>query len=161
MFLHEDDIEALRLLETPHKEEDYVVIFDEKEDSQEIALPTREIVQPQHSNLPDFSKLYDDSQKIIIKKDEIIQDLSYRLWKTETELKNSIPLVEYKKATFLLESAKNKTDSDAETLGTKISSLEKEISKRNSAILGLAILFVLVLAFSIVFFLYTQLALKS
>ncbi len=161
MFLHEDDIETLRLLESPHKEEDYVVVFDEKDDSHEIINPTREIVQQNATNLPDFSRLYEDSQNIIQKKDEIIQDLSYRLGKSETELKNSIPLVEYKKATFLLESAKNKTDSDAQSLGGRIASLEKEISKRNSAILSLAILFVLVLAFSVVFFLYTQLALKG
>jgi hypothetical protein len=104
-----------------------------------------------------YIQLYETSQKIIFKKDEIIQDLAYRLGKSESELKNSIPLIQYKKATFLLESAKSKTDEDAVVLSSKIGSLEKELIKRNSAILGLAILFVLVLAFSVVFFLYTQL----
>lgn len=93
-----------------------------------------------------------------MKKDEIIQDLSYRLGKTETELKNTIPLVEYKKATYLLESAKSKGDEDIHGLSDKVTTLEKEILKRNSMILGLTILFILVLAFSIVFFLFTRMA---
>lgn len=116
------------------------------------------MIDPIQKQIPNFVELYDSAQRSIVKKDEIIQDLSYRLGRTEAELKNAIPLIEYKKATFLLESAKNKSDTDALGLGNKIEHLEKEITKRNSAILGLAILFVLVLAFSVVFFLYTKLA---
>ena len=97
-------------------------------------------------------RLYEETRGIIAKKDEIIQDLSYKLGKTEMELKNSIPLTEYNKATFMLESTKVRSDSDKESLSSKVNSLEKEISKRNSAIITLAVLFVLVLGFSIVFF---------
>ena len=82
----------------------------------------------------DFSTLYREAQATIVKKDEIIQDLAYRLGKTESELQHSIPLVEYKKATFLLESAKTKTDTDATLLSSKVSTLEKEVGKRNSYI---------------------------
>ena len=155
MFLHEEDIESLRITGASSLEDDYIVVIHEAEDTTE-----HEIIHPERrlskEKSPDFAHLYSDSQKIIAKKDDIIQDLSYRLGKTETELKNAIPLIEYRKATFLLESAKNKTDADASVLGTKIEFLEKEINKRNSAIMGLAILFVLVLAFSVVFFLYTK-----
>lgn len=156
MFLDEDDVESLRISgDSSFPDEDYVVILD----SDEIPEPSHlgEIIDPRKEKVPNFSMLYNDSQKVIFKKDEIIQDLSYRLGKAETELKNAIPLVEYRKATFLLESAKLKSDTDATWLGNKIDFLEKEITKRNSAILGLAILFVLVLAFSVVFFLYTKL----
>ena len=73
----------------------------------------------------------------------------------ETELRNTIPLVDYNKATFLLESAKTKNTEDSVNLNQKIGTLEKEISKRNSAILSLALLFVLVLGFSVVFFLFS------
>lgn len=68
-----------------------------------------------------------------------------------------IPLVEYNKATFLLESAKAKHDMDGSSSREKIQTLEKEISKKNAAIISLALLFVLVLGFSLIFFLYTRL----
>lgn len=160
MFLHEDDVETLRLQEPSREADDYIVIMDHEEkheDDVEVIPKKREVVE-HVNNMPDFSKLYQESQWIIAKKDEIIQDLSYRLGKSEVELKNSIPLVEYNKATFLLESTKVKWTEDKDSLSGKVDSLEKEIVKRNSAILGLAILFVLVLAFSVVFFLYTKLA---
>ncbi len=64
------------------------------------------------NNLPDLTRFFEETQAVMAKKDEIIQDLSYRLGKSETELQNSIPLVEYKKATYLLESAKIKGDED-------------------------------------------------
>ena len=72
-------------------------------------------------------------------------------------MKNMVPLVEYNKATFLLESAKEKNTSDVSRLSESVNALEKEISKRNAAIISLALLFVLVLAFSIMFLFYTRL----
>lgn len=157
-FLEEDDVESLRIA-LGKGEGDYVVITDIEETVEkiepEIVTKSRSVSREKSA---DFATLYADARDIIAKKDQIIQDLSYRLGKSETELKNSIPLVEYKKTTFLLEGAKNKVDADAELLWSKVSFLEKEIEKRNSAILGLAILFVLVLAFSVVFFLYMKLS---
>ncbi len=142
MFLEEDDVEEVRLSDPSRREEDYIVIMDEKADDTEIPLEgeiidgsNRQVVSHQNQMFPEFLRLYDEVVANIAKKDEIIQDLSYRLGKSETELKNSIPLVEYKKTSFLLESAKSKSDSDAETLSTKVQVLEKEISKRNSMIL--------------------------
>ena len=69
-------------------------------------------------------------------------------------MRNTIPLVDYNKATFLLETTKTKSTEDSMNLGQKIETLEKEISKRNNAILSLALLFVLVLGFSVVFFFF-------
>ena len=152
MFLHEEDVESLRSQGSLWEE--FIVIEDTSDTLDHEIIPQKRSITSLKA--PDFSWLYQDAQKVIAKKDEIIQDLAYKLGKTETELKNAIPLIEYRKATFLLESAKNKTDADASILGTKIEFLEKEINKRNSAIMGLAILFVLVLAFSAVFFLYTK-----
>ena len=62
--------------------------------------------------------------------------------------------MEYKKTTFLLESAKSKSDSDAEMLTKKIITLESEVNKRNSALITLVILFILVLGFSVIFVLF-------
>ncbi len=158
MFLHEEDVELIRQTEGADTTEEYIVIDESEKPEQEIVARkvSRETAPVAYSDGPNYIELYQKAEKLIAKKDETIQDLAYRLGKAEVELKNSIPLTEYKKTTFLLESAKAKTDADATLLSTKLSTLEKEITKRNSAILGLAILFVLVLAFSVVFFLYTQ-----
>ena len=40
----------------------------------------------------------------------MIADLSFRLGRAENELKNSIPMIEHKKSTYLLETSKNKTE---------------------------------------------------
>jgi excisionase family DNA binding protein len=154
MFLEEDHVEELR--SRPEAREEPIVILSEDDsqtDGPEIVKRDRRVSR---ESLPDFSSLYSDAQQVIAHKDAIIQELSYKLGKAETELSSSIPLIEYKKTTFLLEGAKSKTDADAEILGTRIEYLEREMSKRNSAILGLATLFILVLAFSAVFFLYTK-----
>lgn len=166
MFLEEDDVEEVRLSDPSRREEDYIVIMDDKNIESDLTLEWeildrnhQTVLSRQNQMLPEFLRLYDEAIANIAKKDDIIQDLSYRLGKSETELKNSIPLVEYKKTSFLLESAKSKSDFDTETLSTKVQVLEKEISKRNSMILGITILFVLVIAFSLVYIFSTKLAL--
>lgn len=159
MFLHEEDVELIRTTDPDRHDEEYIIIDDADKVEHEILTrwQVREAAPVEYTTEgPNFVTLYEVAQKTIVKKDEIIQDLAYRLGKAETELKSSIPLTEYKKTTFLLESAKSKTDSDALLLSEKIATLEKDVTKKNSAILWLAILFILVLAFSVVFFLYTQ-----
>jgi hypothetical protein len=153
MFLHEEDVETLRLAEVWEDTEEYVIIDNSDKPEPEIVHREKKIAHRGTVGM-DFSALYREAQDHIVKKDEIIQDLAYRLGKTETELANSIPLVEYKKATFLLESAKTKTDTDASMLGQKVNTLEKEVSKRNSYIFGLATLLVIVIAFSLFVFFY-------
>jgi ABC-type Na+ efflux pump permease subunit len=153
-FLHEEDVEALRTALGTGDGEEYIVVDRGDREEPEIVHREKKVALKQEGGI-DFSTLYREAQEIIVKKDEIIQDLAYRLGKSETELTHSIPMVEYKKATFLLESAKNKTDTDAQSLTSKISILEKEVEKRNSQIAGLMFLFILVLAFSVIFFLYT------
>lgn len=150
MFIEEDDIENLRLQDTSRREETYEVISDsgksQKTMKNQLVTPT--VIDSQA--ITEFTRLYDDAKRLIEKKDEVILDLSYRLGKTETELKNSISLTEYKKATFLLESAKTKNDEDKTDLSRKIDTLEKELHKRGSAMIAIAILFVLVLGFSLI-----------
>lgn len=161
MFLEDDDIETLRNQDPARREEDYIIIMDEEKKS----TPKHEIVQPRDQSnslsiadsaaIKELVRLYEESRNVIVKKDETIQELSYKLGKVEVELKNTIPIVDYNKATFLLESAKAKWSEDILQFNTKIESLEKELSKRNWAILSLALLFVLVLAFSVVFFFFS------
>ena len=106
------------------------------------------------NTLTEIVRIYEDARDQIAKKDSIIQELSYKLGKVETELSNSVPVLEYKKNSFLLESAKSRSDIDAEILNQKITTLESDINKRNSALISLAILFVLVLAFSVIFVIF-------
>ena len=150
MFLEEDDIENLRLQDSSRREETYEVISDttKSEKTMKHQAMTPSVIDSQA--ITEFTRIYDDAKRLIEKKDEVILDLSYRLGKTETELKNSISLTEYKKATFLLESAKTKNDEDKTDLSRKIEVLEKELHKRGSAMIAIAILFVLVLGFSLI-----------
>lgn len=114
MFLEDDDIETLRNQDPARREEDYIIIMDEEKKS----TPKHEIVQPRDQSnslsiadsaaIKELVRLYEESRNVIVKKDETIQELSYKLGKVEVELKNTIPIVDYNKATFLLESAKAK-----------------------------------------------------
>ncbi len=157
MFLEEDDVEILRSLDPARSEETYEVVTEKNPSTKNMKSSESGIITLSDSQaLTEFSRLYDDAKRLVEKKDEIIQDLSYRLGKTETELKSSISMIEYKKATFLLESVKTKNDENRADMSQKIEFLEKEINKRSSAIIALAILFVLVLAFSLVFFFYSR-----
>ena len=162
MFLEEDDVELLRSEDPARKADDYVVILNEEpmETEQEI-LPTRynksqEISPDAKMALTEFSRIYTDAQGIIAKKDEVIKDLSYKVGKMETELENSINVSEYQRTANLLENAKNKSAEDARFFGEKISTLEKEVQKKNSFIVGMVILFVLVILSSFLFFLYSR-----
>lgn len=157
MYLHEDDVETLRESEGWDNGEEFVIIDKEDRPEPEIVHREKNVTLPTMKDSSiDFWTLYREAQQAIIKKDGVIQDLAYRLGKSESELKNSIPLVEYKKATFLLESAKTKTDSDATALSGKIHDLEKEVGKRNSYILWLATLLIIVITFSLVVFFYSR-----
>jgi type III secretory pathway lipoprotein EscJ len=59
-------------------------------------------------------------------KDRIIQDLSYRAGHAESELKNSVSMIEYKKQSFLLESAKAKTEEDIKQVQSESLALKEE-----------------------------------
>ncbi len=160
IFLEEDDIEAIRNNDPARKNEDYVVVI--KDDEPEISeKPAKTTTIAKKKNLDraiaEFSRIYNDAQAAIEKKDEVIQDLSYKLGKIENALENTVDAGEYKRTAYLLESAKTKNESDKEHYADRVTRLEKEIEKRNSALVGLVILFVLVLVSSLLFFLWNRL----
>jgi excisionase family DNA binding protein len=158
IFLEEDDVESLRMNDSARREEDYEIVIESDEPTHEIIRSREMPIVPTTKSpaLTELVRLYEESRDLIARKDSTIQDLSYRLGQTETELKNSISMIEYKKATFMLESAKTKNDTDTVHLGGRLASLESELRKRNAAIITLALLFILVLGFSVVFFLYMR-----
>ncbi len=96
----------------------------------------------------DYKQLFDDAQQAINRKDTLIQELSYRIGQAEAELKNSISMIEYKKATLLLESAKKHNEEEKQELDKKVKKLEKRIMKGSSINLALiiAVSFLLVLS---------------
>jgi excisionase family DNA binding protein len=160
MYLEEDDIETLRMADPARREEDYIVIHDDQPERElpEIVAKERQIADPKQSNmaLAEIVRIYEDARDQIARKDITIQELSYKLGKAETELANSVPTLEYKKNAFLLESAKSKSDNDADALGRRITTLETEVGKRNSAIITLVILFILVLGASVIYVLFAN-----
>ncbi len=109
--MHDDDIRSLAsetseiVRPTDAKESEPIVVLDEASSSFK-----------RKGIMIDYRDLYEESQKRIQDKDRVIQDLSYRIGLAESELKHSISLSEYKKTTFLLESAKVKTEEEKKTL---------------------------------------------
>jgi hypothetical protein len=118
LYLSDDDISTIkngepelvrptdRVKSTPKEfateEMPDIVIFDEP----------RETGFTRKRASADYRDLYEEAMRKMSDKDRIIQDLSYRAGHAESELKNSVSMIEYKKQSFLLESAKAKTEED-------------------------------------------------
>lgn len=95
-----------------------------------------------------IDSMYREALMNIEKKDEIIKDLSYRLWKAEIELKNSIPVLEYKKTTFLLESSTKKQEEEKKELTDKVDNLKEKI--KNQEFLNIILIIVFTILFLVV-----------
>lgn len=142
VFLHSEDVLKLKdgtLAETishVHVHED------------EVALEpmTQFVTKPL---IVSYKELYEESKALLTRKDELIQDLSYRLGNLETELKNSIPMLEYKKATFLLESSQSKGEDERKDLTHKVEKLADEIKKEQNTNMILIIVLSFVLMVSV------------
>jgi len=65
-------------------------------------------------------------------KDEMIQELSYKVGKLETELKNSIPKLEHRKATLMLEESQYKRAEDAQKLKENNQSLQRKLGREKN-----------------------------
>lgn len=160
MFIEENDVEILlNNTDSTRREEDYVVIMnDEDEVSNMPTIISETTISPEvQMAITEFSRIYSDAQNIISQKDNTIKELSYKLGKAETELSNSVNSSEYRQTAFLLESAKNKNNEDTQNFLGRISDLEKEVKKRNSFIIGLTILFVLLVIAIVVLFMFNHL----
>lgn len=128
VFLHEEDI---HIIQNGGVQEDYVVLdadgqLVERESRADDSSFTRRPV------MVDYKGLFDDAQKSIERKDQLIQELSYRAGQAEAELKNSISMIEYKKATLLLESSNMKSQEEKKGLTEKLETLEQAVEKSNT-----------------------------
>jgi hypothetical protein len=96
----------------------------------------------------DYRDLYEETLRKLEEKDRIIQDLSYRTGQAESELKNSVSMIEYKKQTFLLESAKAKTDDDIKIAEQQVLKLREEIMQSRFVLYILIILVAIMMVVS-------------
>jgi hypothetical protein len=92
--------------------------------------------------------IYKDLKEEIQKKDELIQTLAMRVWKSEEVAKNSVSLLEFKKSQYLLEESKQHLNKDVEVLQKETDRLvwELKYEKRTNIIL---IIFVIILLISV------------
>jgi hypothetical protein len=131
LYLSDDDISTIkngepelvrptdRVKSTPKEfteETPDLVIFDEP----------REAGFTRKRASADYRDLYEEAMRKMSDKDRIIQDLSYRAGHAESELKNSVSMIEYKKQSFLLESAKAKTEEDIKQVQSESLVLKEE-----------------------------------
>lgn len=103
----------------------------------------------------DYRDLYEDSLRRIAEKDRVIQDLSYRVGHAESELKNSVSMIEYKKQTFLLESAKARTDEDMKSAQEESVRLKQELVQSKFVAYLLIALVLVLMTVSAFLLLYT------
>ena len=97
--------------------------------------------------------IYKDLKEEIQKKDEIIQVLSVKLWKTEEIANNSIWLMEYKKSQFLLEESKWYLNREVEELKKDKETLTKDLKyeKNSNILLIIFVILLLIIAWTIWF----------
>lgn len=138
VMLHGDDV---RVLLNGWEQKDYEIIEPK---------PTREITTNTSSLAS--SEIGEILTKKMQEKDELIQELSYKLGKLETELKNSIPKIEHRKATLMLEEAQHKRVEDAQKLKDKNQELNDKLNREKN-IATFFIICAFVLAMFVVFLL--------
>ncbi|MCD5385253.1 helix-turn-helix domain-containing protein [Candidatus Gracilibacteria bacterium] len=92
--------------------------------------------------------IYKDLKKELIKKDEIIQNLSMRVGKAEEIAKNSVSLLDFKKSQYLLEESKTGLLKEVELLEKEKEKLSSELKyeKTSNIILIIFVVVLLVLA---------------
>ncbi|MFO0763315.1 MAG: helix-turn-helix domain-containing protein [Candidatus Gracilibacteria bacterium] len=140
LYLHDEDVERLRV---GGIQEDFVIMTGDSDsyvDTQDEAVVTLHST-PKHTmrDMVNYRELYDQANEKIAVKDKMIQELSYRLGQSETELKNTISISEYKKATFLLESAKSQGEEEKNHMIEKVSFLENSLKREHVLVKTLVI----------------------
>lgn len=134
VFLHDEDI---RIIQNGGIQEDYIVLDSE---GQIMMAPNEDSSFTRRPVMVDYKQLFDDAQKSIERKDTLIQELSYRAGQAEAELKNSISMIEYKKATMLLESSKMHSEEYKKSIDKKIGEMTVNLEEKSITNIMLMIL---------------------
>ena len=93
-----------------------------------------------------MDKVYDDLRAEVKKKDEIIQDLSIKLWRADEIIRNSVSMIDFKRSQMLLEDSKTYMWSEINDLKSKNSSLEEKVKNNNITIIILAVFLIILLS---------------
>ncbi|NCP76700.1 helix-turn-helix domain-containing protein [Candidatus Gracilibacteria bacterium] len=134
VYLHNEDI---HIIQNGGIQEDYIVLDSDGQVMTDIQDESSFVRRPV---MVDYKQLFDDAQKSIERKDTLIQELSYRAGQAEAELKNSISMIEYKKATMLLESSKMHGEEERKSLDKKIGEITSDLEEKNMTNILLMIL---------------------
>ena len=144
VFLHTEDI---RIIQNGGIQEDYIVL---DADGNSLVASHEESSFTRRPIMVDYKQLFDDAQKSIERKDALIQELSYRAWQAESELKNSISMIEYKKATMLLETSKIYSEAERKDLDQKIGAISLDLEQKNMTNIILMILVSILFVFAVI-----------
>ena len=149
IMLHKDDV---NVLVNGGVQQDYEIVTPEtKKVSKEAST------QMSSSTNGDLFEILNSKMQ---EKDDLIQELSYKLGKMETELKNSIPKLEHRKATLLLEESQHKRAEDTAQLKETNRVLWTQLSREKN-LSTVMIILAFVLFMIMIFVLYKYLEIQS
>ena len=134
--------------EKQQQEEKNIEVVEKKElpKSKEIEVKTNFKTYP-------LDEVYYDLRNEIKQKDEVIQDLSIKLWRAEEIVKNSVSMIDFKRSQMLLEDSKTHLGSSISDLKTKNEDLEKKLKyeKTTNWILIITVIVLLTIAWAVWF----------
>lgn len=123
IMLHRDDVDVLM---NGWVQQDYEIVQPAESKKETTTTPSTQVSTTVGNDILEILN------KKMQEKDEIIQELSYKVGKLESELANSIPKLEHRKATLMLEEAQHKRAEDAHNLKEKNQQLEKKLGQERN-----------------------------
>lgn len=147
IFLNNQDVEIIKKW---WLQEDYEII--EPKGTRKDTKETKEVKLFNIEENKSYKDLYEDTSRVLEKKDDLIKDLSYKVGKLEMELKNSISLLEYKKTTFLLETTNVKSEDEKKELVQSLDILKERI--RSQEFLNIVLIIIFAITLIIVFLIW-------
>lgn len=117
--------------------ENYNVLEEKETGFQKIEVKWIEVKSKINNSA--IEKIYEDLRDQIKQKDEVIQDLSIKLWRAEEIVKNSVSMIDFKRSQMLLEDSKTHLWSAISELKSKNESLEEKAKSDKKTIWALLI----------------------
>ena len=150
VYVHDADVENLSWTWSSKQEIIEKTDYEETKKSQDykVVTPveTKEIEVKSNFKNYALDKVYDDLRAEVKKKDEIIQDLSIKLWRADEIIRNSVSMIDFKRSQMLLEDSKTYMWSEINDLKSKNSSLEEKVKNNNITIIILAVFLIILLS---------------
>lgn len=150
VYVNDDDVENLSWTWSSKQEIIEKTDYEETKKSQDykVVTPveTKEIEVKSNFKNYALDKVYDDLRAEVKKKDEIIQDLSIKLWRADEIIRNSVSMIDFKRSQMLLEDSKTYMWSEINDLKSKNSSLEEKVKNNNITIIILAVFLIILLS---------------